>query len=144
VFRDAAGNLLGTTFSGGSSFFGIVYKISPTGKETVLHSFVNQQGEGQNPNGGVIMDAAGNLYGNTSSGGDLKACTGRSTPGCGTVFKLDPAGKEIVLHLFEDGTDGSTPLASLLRDSTGNIYGTVANGGANGFGVVFKLGLDWH
>jgi len=87
VIRDSEGNLYGTTTGGGGSFFGTVYKVSPTGKETVLHSFDNRQGEGQNPFGGLVRDSSGNLFGTTASGGDLTSCTGRNTPGCGTVFQ---------------------------------------------------------
>jgi uncharacterized repeat protein (TIGR03803 family) len=139
VIRDAAGNLYGTTTSGGASGFGTVYKLSPTGKQTVLHSFVNRQGEGQNPFGALLRDSFGNLFGTTASGGDLTSCTFEAVPGCGTVFKLDPTGKETVLHLFENGNDGANPTAALIRDSNGNLYGTATNDGQNGFGVVFKL-----
>jgi uncharacterized repeat protein (TIGR03803 family) len=139
VIRDSEGNLYGTTTGGGGSFFGTVYKVSPTGKETVLHSFDNRQGEGQNPFGGLVRDSSGNLFGTTASGGDLTSCTGRNTPGCGTVFKVDQTGRETVLHLFHGSDDGSTPLAALIQDSAGNLFGTAANDGANGFGVIFKL-----
>jgi uncharacterized repeat protein (TIGR03803 family) len=60
-------------------------------------------------------------------------------PGCGTVFKLGPTGKETVLHKFLDNSDGANPTAALIRDSAGNLYSTATNGGQSGFGVVFKL-----
>lgn len=138
VIRDSAGNFYGTTTGGGSSFFGTVYKVTSTGKETVLHSFTNRQDEGQNPFGGLVRDPSGSLFGTTASGGDLHSCA-FAVPGCGTIFKLDPTGKETILHLFENGADGATPLGTLIEDSTGNLYGTAANGGQNGFGVVFKF-----
>ena len=75
------------------------------------------------------MDAAGNLYGTTSYGG---------TNGVGTVFKLDPAGQETVLHSFS-GRDGKIPYGTLARDKAGNLYGTTYGGGAFGGGVVFKI-----
>jgi uncharacterized repeat protein (TIGR03803 family) len=84
LFRDAAGNLYGTTYSGGGSNLGTVFKLDATGKRTVLHSFTGAP-DGANPYAGLIRDAAGNLYGTTGFGGDL-ACLG----GCGVVFELSP------------------------------------------------------
>jgi uncharacterized repeat protein (TIGR03803 family) len=82
---------------------------------------------------GVILDATGNLYGTTGSGSDPSCDLG-----CGVVFKLDPAGAETVLHTF-GGADGFQPLAGLIRDTAGNLYGTTGGGGAYGWGTVFKL-----
>jgi uncharacterized repeat protein (TIGR03803 family) len=90
----------------------------------------------------LIRDSAGNLYGTTQGGGT----SGRCVPsGCGVVFKLDPGGKETVLYSFSGGADGAFPAASLVRDSSGNFYGTASAGGVScvssgtGCGVVFKL-----
>lgn len=103
--------------------------------ESVLYSF-GADGDGQNPYyGGLIMDGGGNLYGTTVGGG---------TYGYGTVFKLAPNGSggytESVLYTFTgaDG-DGVTPLAGLLMDGSGNLYGTTEQGGSSSDGTVFKL-----
>jgi len=127
LIQDASGNLYGTTFSGGAFKHGTVFKLDTNGTETVLHSFTGLT-DGINPLGGVLMDAAGNLYGTTLYGGAANS---------GTVFKLDTAGKETVLHSFR-GSDGASPSAGLVQDATGNLYGTTYAGGA-GAGTVFKL-----
>jgi uncharacterized repeat protein (TIGR03803 family) len=139
LIRDAAGNLYSTTYSGGNTRFcapygcGTVFKVDKNGKETVLHDFKGGS-DGANPSAVLLRDGAGNLYGTTFAGGG-SGCTGI---GCGTVFKLDPAGKETVLHRFTDGADGSAPYAGLILDAAGNLYGTASAGGLGG-GVVFKL-----
>jgi len=102
---------------------------------TLLYTFTGGT-DGRTPLGGVILDAAGNLYGTTSQGGNL-ACS----LGCGTVFKVDRAGNETVLYSFA-GTgagDGEYPNAALVRDAAGTLYGTTVGGGASGYGTVFKL-----
>jgi uncharacterized repeat protein (TIGR03803 family) len=149
LVRDAAGNLYGTTAFGGSSTTcpagcGTVFKLSPTGTETVLHSFTGP--DGANPYAGLVRDAAGSLYGTTSSGGvKSSACQGGSET-CGVAFKLSPTGTETVLYSFTGGADGDVPYAGLIQDAAGNLYGTTAYGGANstcdppyGCGVVFRL-----
>jgi uncharacterized repeat protein (TIGR03803 family) len=99
VAKDATGTLYGTTTYGGAQGNGIVYKVTPTGKETVLYSFAGP--DGANPFTGVVLDKAGNIYGTTNSGGANNH---------GTVFKLTPTGKETVLFSFNNvGTDGYTP-----------------------------------
>ncbi len=85
----------------------------------VLHRFHGKP-DGENPNAGVIRDAAGNLYSTTSSGG---------TYGWGVVFKLSTTRKLTVLHTFTDGADGASPLAGVVRDAEGNLYGTTYGGG---------------
>jgi uncharacterized repeat protein (TIGR03803 family) len=114
-----------------------VFKLSTTGKETVLHRFTGGT-DGSNPDAGVIQDAKGNLYGITRAGGDLNGCNGL---GCGVVFKLNAAGKETVLHGFTGGTDGSNPDGGVIQDAKGNLYGTAYAGGDSscGCGVVFEL-----
>jgi uncharacterized repeat protein (TIGR03803 family) len=126
---DAAGNLYGTTYHGGASDLGTVFRLDTTGAETVLHSFSGR--DGQNPYAGLVRDAAGNFYGTTQNGGGDFAA--------GTVFKLDTTGKETVLHSFTGGSDGANPYAGLIRDAAGNFYATTFTGGAYGFGTVFKL-----
>jgi uncharacterized repeat protein (TIGR03803 family) len=143
---DAAGNLYGTTEFGGRvrcipSGCGTVFRLDTTGAETVLHSFGKTRRDGKFPYAGLVLDAAGNLYGTTVQGGGSNNCVG----GCGTVFRLDTTGAETVLHRFVGGsppTDGERPTAGLVRDAAGNLYGTTAVGGASGVGTVFKISLD--
>lgn len=139
VIRDTAGTLYGTTHFGGAHYFGAVFKLSKTGKETVLYSFKGPP-DGNRPNGGVVQDAAGNLYGTTASGGAF---------GYGTVFKLSKTGTETVLHSFAGyPSDGATPLSTtLLMGTEGSLYGVTSEGGSgkagcndpSGCGVVYKL-----
>jgi len=143
VVRDAAGNLYGTTFSGGANDYGTVFKLAPNGKETILHSFANGGGDGVNPQAGVVLDKQGNIYGTTRNG---------STHNAGILFKLTPQGTETVLHVFagggDDNKDGGRPQADLILDDAGNIYGTTHLGGgkgdcnANNCGTVFKFAPD--
>jgi uncharacterized repeat protein (TIGR03803 family) len=136
---DAAGNLYGTTIEGGAYNYGTVFELSPTQSggwtETVLHSFNNNGTDGFEPvNGSLILDAAGNLYGTTQSGGNT---------GEGTVFEISPNGNggwtERVLHSFDNPADGNWPLAGLTFDAAGNLYGTAELSGAYGAGTVFEL-----
>src|SRR5215469_2122652 len=142
VIADKAGNLYGTTYSGGGNAgCGIVFKLAPDGTESVLHVFGSGR-DGCNPWAGVVMDAAGNLYGTTVSGGG----TGCSPYGCGTVFKIATDGTETVLHAFADVPDGANPYSPLLMDKAGNLYGTTEYGGTNlpagSVGTVFKIAPD--
>ncbi len=134
VVRDDKGNLYGSTFRGGAFDLGTLFQLDKTGEEIILHSFTG--GDGLWPSSGLVRDPAGNLYGTTYYGGTSEG--GGCHYGCGTVFKLDNTGKETVLWAFSGGTDGGTPLAGVIRDKTGNLYGTTLLGG-HGFGVVFKL-----
>jgi uncharacterized repeat protein (TIGR03803 family) len=133
---DAQGNLYGTTYQGGANFGGTVFKLDTTGKETVLYSFGSTRGDGVGPGAGLVLDAQGNLYGTTFQGGG----TGCMGSGCGTVFKVDASGKETVLYSFTGtGGDGENPVAVLVRDAQGNLYGTTEYGGASYVGTVFEL-----
>ena len=144
VTRDSAGNLYGTTVGGGTTVYGTVFKLDTSGKKTILHNFLGGS-DGNAPYGKLVRDSAGNLYGTTEFGGNTSVmCEG--SPGCGTVFKISPTGKETILYKFTGGTDGGMPLAGLWRDSSGNLYGTTSGGGnigcnyiAIGCGVVFKV-----
>ncbi len=129
VILDSAGNLYGTTSSGGGSFNGVVYKLDPTGHETVLHNFLGGS-DGANPQAGVVRDSAGNLYGTTFSGGPAFA---------GTVYKVHANGLYNVLYSFKGGADGANPYAGVFGDSAGNLYGTTYFGGSGNVGVIYKL-----
>lgn len=143
LLYDAAGNLYGTTAAGGddncdpdSPGCGIVYMLNSAGNQTVLYSFMAML-DGGFPHGGVIRDPAGNLYGTTLAGGNVSC---GEVHGCGTVFKVNTSGAETVLYNFTGGPDGGTPVAGLIRDGAGNLYGTTQIGGASGGGgVVFKV-----
>jgi len=131
---DAAGNLYGTTQAGGNYGFGTVFKLAKSHgvwKEQVLYSFGGP--DGKNPFGNLIFDHTGNLYGTTAFGG---------TWGGGVVFQLTPRShgtwKERILHTFS-GKDGNFPLAGLIFDQTGSLYGTTNGGGRDNLGVVFQL-----
>lgn len=148
---DAAGNVYGATYYGGKSNNGTVYKLSPvlTGKkkgtftQKILYSFKGGTKDGDAPEGGIVLDAAGNLYGTAFDGGGYNG---------GIVFELvAPAGtvkayKEKVLWIF-NLTDGNGPFGStLILGSSGNLYGTTIGGGSSGSGcggygcgVVFEV-----
>jgi uncharacterized repeat protein (TIGR03803 family) len=138
LIMDGNGNLYGTTFMGYSNS-GTVFKLIPgsggTYTESVLHIFQGGTSDGAFPEGSLVVDGSGNLYGTTSGGG-----SGSS----GIVFKLTPGSggtyTESILHEFQGGTsDGSTPLAGLIMDGSGNLYGTTSGGGSGSSGTVFKL-----
>ncbi|HEV2177234.1 MAG TPA: choice-of-anchor tandem repeat GloVer-containing protein [Terriglobia bacterium] len=149
LLRDTAGNFYGTTTSGGGGTLcgssvgcGTVFEVAQSGKEKVLYSFTGVA-DGANPVGGLIMDQEGNLYGTTVFGGNMSCPIQPS--GCGTVFKVDPSGKETVLYSFTGEADGANPYDSLVMDAAGNLYGTtdlggnLLCGGNVGCGTVFKL-----
>jgi uncharacterized repeat protein (TIGR03803 family) len=160
---DAAGNLYGATeFGGGKGttcdpyyqYCGTVFELSPPktkgGKwtEKVLHSFAGGT-DGANPNGGLVLDIKGDVYGTTAWGGST-TCQG---PGCGTAFELKPPMKtggawtEKIMHRFTDGNDGAGPNSGLIFDAKGALYGTTEGGGSGFNGTVFQLaktgGTHW-
>jgi uncharacterized repeat protein (TIGR03803 family) len=144
LIMDSAGNFYGTTSAGGSADLGTVFKLDPSGNETVLHSFTGSPNDGVRPVSGLLMDRAGNLYGTTPSGGvatSICSVSSLEAVGCGTVFKVDPSGNETVLYTFTGmNGDGAQPFAgSLIMDSVGNLYGTTELGGSANLGTVFKL-----
>ncbi len=183
LFRDAAGNLYGTTENSGTANLGVVFKISKTGKETVVHSFTGAANDGSYPlSAGFYMDAKRNLYSVTSQGGTsgegvlyklspkgkltvLHSFTAGTTDGCypygtpavdahgamyggtggcgtsnlGVVWKVSKNGTETILHNFAGASDGQSPLAGVILDAAGNIYGTTNTGGASGFGTAFEV-----
>lgn len=137
------GNLYGTAVAGGSGGFctgdgcGVVFKLTPSGDqwfETTLYSFKGGT-DGWGPGSRVVFDAAGNLFGTTPNGGSHSF---------GTIFKLTRTAngtwRERIIHNFTGGKDGATgSLGDLIFDAAGNIYGIAEQGGANGFGTVYKL-----
>jgi uncharacterized repeat protein (TIGR03803 family) len=130
LVRDSAGNLYGTTFSGGVYDWGTVFKLTPGGTEMLLHSFEPPH-DGQGPEwAGLIIDARGNLYGTTPFGGEK---------GAGAVYELTPDGVETLLYSFSGNGDGNEPVGGLVRDPAGSLYGTTEFGGPYQTGVVFKL-----
>jgi uncharacterized repeat protein (TIGR03803 family) len=129
LIRDAAGNFYGAASYGGSGGWGTVFKLDARGDETVLYNFPSDESQGSVPKGALALDAAGSLYGTTYAGGAYLK---------GTIFKVDPAGTETMLHSF-NGSDGSSPSSGLIRDSNGNLYGTTFDGGTYGCGVVFRV-----
>jgi uncharacterized repeat protein (TIGR03803 family) len=133
LVMDATGNLYGTTTSGGNTDEGTVFKLDASGNEIVLYSFCPDPGcaDGADPEGGLVMDASGNLYGTTYSGGTDQ----------GVVFKVDPSGTETVLYTFcaDPSCGGNGPIGGLIMDAKGNLYGTALSGGNGGGGTVFEL-----
>jgi uncharacterized repeat protein (TIGR03803 family) len=151
VIRDSAGNVYGTTLycgdvtchAGGYDGCGVVFKLSKSGEETILHTFEGGMNDGASPLAALVRDSSGNLYGTTDSGGGLSCPAGN--PGCGVVFKIDAANTFTVLHAFTGGNDGLGPVGGVILDSGGNLYGTAGEGGGTGCngglgcGVVFKI-----
>jgi uncharacterized repeat protein (TIGR03803 family) len=136
VTFDHAGNLYGTTATGGKYNFGVVFQLSPTSggrwSEHVIHTFTGGA-DGSEPQAGVVFDVAGNLYGASVYGG---------THSGGNIFELakqpDQSWKETVLYNFTGGADGASPWDTPIFDSAGNLYGTAYEGGVS-YGTVFKL-----
>jgi uncharacterized repeat protein (TIGR03803 family) len=134
VILDAKGNLYGTTHLGGSGGVGTVYKISPAGKETILHSFKGGK-DGIFPQSDLVFDTNGNLYGTTFYGGQYDY---------GTVFKIAKT-KETVLHSFNpNNEDGVLPNGDVVFDKNGDLFGTTTQGGTpsescSGCGTIYKI-----
>jgi uncharacterized repeat protein (TIGR03803 family) len=138
LVMDGAGNLYGTTSGGGAHGFlntlgGTVFKLDPSRHETVVYSFCSAGGaqctDGEMPLGGLVLDAAGNLYGAAPFGGANALISGN---GVGVVFKVTKQGKESVLYNFCSAlncSDGLLPYAGLIQDAEGNLYGTTSAGG---------------
>jgi len=184
---DKFGNLYGTTYVGGSYNLGVIFKVDPTGNETVLHHFAGGDSDGCYPSGklvgskgafygttslcgatfqgvifklnkkwqltvvhsfsgsdganpfygGLLKDKAGNFYGVTDYGGNL-TCPGGL--GCGVVYQLDQQGTLNVLYRFAGGaTDGCSPLGSVVMDKSGDLFGITNGCGASNYGTVWHL-----
>lgn len=137
---DHAGNIYGATFSGGDDVAcpvdgcGVIFKITPAGKETIVHTFHGSDGA---ISYGLVFDPKGNLYGTTNGGGAFNLA--------GTIFKIDVKGQFHVLYNFTGKADGGSPTGGLIRDKAGNLYGTSFYGGnlqcynGTGCGTVFKF-----
>ena len=135
LIQDTSGNLYGTTLYGGTPpAYGTIFKVDAIGGAvTTVHTFVNS--DGATPYAGVIRGADGNLYGATD--------TGLGNKQYGTIFRIATDGTGLAsLHVFTPFPDGSAPLGSLLQGLDGALYGTTSAGGANNFGVVFRVGVD--
>jgi uncharacterized repeat protein (TIGR03803 family) len=137
---DHARDIYGTTTLGGSNNLGTVYELTPSGDgwtEGVLYSFTGGSDEGH-PYSGVTFDNTGNLYGTTAIG-----------PHSGTVYELSPSGSgwtENTLYTFQNGDDGASPLAGVIFDQSGSMYGATQHGGAGNGGTAFELmpsGGNW-
>ncbi|MGA9354453.1 MAG: choice-of-anchor tandem repeat GloVer-containing protein [Terriglobales bacterium] len=126
---DESGNVYGTTQYGGASGRGAVFKVTAAGQESVEYSF-DGGADGAYPNGGLVRDAEGNLYGTAYQGG---------TYNCGTIFKITASGQFTVLYNFLGGVLGANPYADLNLDQQGNILGVTSTGGTHNFGTIFKL-----
>jgi uncharacterized repeat protein (TIGR03803 family) len=122
------GNYYGTTAGGGASEAGTVFKITPSGTVTILHTF--NVSDGEEPYAPPIQGTDGNFYGTAVAGGPVSA---------GTIYKITPSGTFTLLHSF-DNTHGSYPAAPLVQGTDGNFYGTAAFGGSpSSYGVVYKI-----
>jgi len=133
LVQGSDGNFYGTTTRGGATDWGTVFKMTPAGTLTTLHSF-DCDTEGCSPLAGLIQASDGNFYGTTTYGGPT---------GGGAAFKMTPAGDLTTLHPFACATDGCVPAAPLIQGSDGNFYGTTSSFGAYGGpgtgGTVFKM-----
>ncbi|MGC9992986.1 MAG: choice-of-anchor tandem repeat GloVer-containing protein [Candidatus Cybelea sp.] len=132
---NVSGTLYGTTSNGpAQGYYGTVFAVTPSGKETVIHAFREGTGDGEEPWAGLI-NVNGTLYGTTFVGGAYGGCNNN---GCGTVFSITPSGKEKVIHSFGGSGDGYEPEAGLLNVN-GTLYGTTYYGGEYEGGTVFSI-----
>ena len=138
----------GSNYYGGNTLTqGVVYKITPQGQQTVLHTFGDGSvtSDGADPTAALIQGSDGNFYGTTEFGGSGSNTTSQnqtSASGAGTVFKITPQGQVTILHSFggKDGsTDGQVPNGALVQGADGNFYGTTTYGGASGEGTIFRV-----
>lgn len=142
---DGSGNFYGTALFGGNGC-GVVFKLDAAGNQQVIHTFTSDSpDDGCWPYAGLVQDQSGNLYGTTSWGGGP---AGPCSSGCGTVFKVDPAGNETVLHGFTGPPDGRYLRGNLIVDASGSLYGTSQGGGTGscyagiGCGTLFSVDIN--
>ncbi|MBI4915079.1 MAG: hypothetical protein HY825_04470 [Acidobacteria bacterium] len=135
LVTDGAGNLYGTTYEGGASGLGTIFTTTADGSGfAVLHSFGGGAKDGSNPIAGLVTDGAGGLYG----------VTYRGAWNAGAIFttRTDGSGFALLHSFSEVAGDGSYPVASLVADGAGNLYGTTEQGGASVYGTVFTIKTD--
>ncbi|MGO8670664.1 MAG: choice-of-anchor tandem repeat GloVer-containing protein, partial [Capsulimonadaceae bacterium] len=135
LIQGSDGNFYGTTNGGGSDDVGAVFKMTPSGTVTTLHSFGDGSvaNDGKYPEAALVQGLDGNFYGITYAGGSMDG---------GAVFKMTPSGAMTILHSFDDGSvanDGAYPYSALIQGSDGNFYGTTFLGGSDGGGTAFKM-----
>jgi uncharacterized repeat protein (TIGR03803 family) len=155
------GNFYGSTYHGqlGNCYdtdivgCGTIFRVTPDGRITTLHSFCADQdcNDGALPDSNLLLTIDGDLYGTTSAGGVGDCTSGNYAPGCGTIFKLSHEGVFTTLYRFCTQTgcpDGEYPYAGLIQATDGNLYGTTAGGGAGtcagafsppGCGTIFRI-----
>jgi uncharacterized repeat protein (TIGR03803 family) len=151
LVMDKAGDLYGTTIQGGNGS-GNVYRLSPPAHvgqpwtETVIYEFQGLPNDGASPQGSLVMDAAGHLYGEALGGGRL-GCRDSGSTGCGLIYELSPPSSgtgpwtETIVYEFQPGGDGWEPVGGMAMDSSGALYGATLNGGSAqaNYGTVFRL-----
>ncbi len=146
LIQGTDGNFYGTTYYGGAATWcygyagcGTIFRITPSGTLTTLHSF--DGGDGAWPQAGLLQANDGNFYGTALTGGATTFCYGY--PGCGTIFKITPSGTLTTLYSFQ-GSEGAIPIGGLIQASDGKFYGTTEGGGdtvdcQGGCGTIFRL-----
>jgi uncharacterized repeat protein (TIGR03803 family) len=134
LVQGSDGNFYGTTQGGGTQHQGTVFKITPQGTLTTLHSFCSEPycADGQAPFARLVQANDGNFYGTTLEGGEFSI---------GTVFRITPEGTLTTLHSFQD-EDGAAPGSALIQGVDGYLYGTTSSGGAHNQGTVIRITLD--
>lgn len=129
LIQGSDGSFYGVTSTGGTGNAGTVFKITPSGAFTVLHSFAGST-DGGAPYGGLVQGSDGNFYGTTSTGG---------AGHLGTIFRITPAGVFTLLHSFTGSLDGGVPYGALVQGSNGYFYGTTTTGGTGNCGTIFSI-----
>jgi uncharacterized repeat protein (TIGR03803 family) len=136
-------DLYGTSAGGGAAGWGTVFKMTPAGALTTVYNFCSETNctDGGEPAGGFVLGTDGNFYGTTANGGTNSACA----YGCGTIFKITPAGAFQSLYSF-DYTHGWNPIGPIVQATNGSFFGTTCDNGcsgatncASGCGTVFRL-----
>jgi uncharacterized repeat protein (TIGR03803 family) len=133
---DRAGNLFGTTEGGGGSQDGVIFELSPNGGQWQYNILANFDGSNGNaPGGPLLLDTSGNLFGTTYYGGGQEKK--------GTVFEFNGAVQTLYSFCPEQGCpDGKNPVAGLIEDSVGNLYGTTSGGANHDSGTIFELSVQ--